>query len=389
MIASPFSTTELADQAGLDAAELSRLIGLVYRGPLEATPWTELLGAIRERCNASFVSLVLQKPGHRRTGLIVNASRNGQHLPGEPSYSEHYYAFCPFLDWPIGQVASADQMMGVQHWLEHGFYRQYLQKLDLRYVLATNLRSIGGMHCGLFACRDHAAVDFDTADLALVHLLLPHLQQALDLHATIDRSESERRLYALTIDRLMVGTVILDTKGRLLRSNSAAQRLLDRGDGLEHRHERLQAFTRPDNRNLQKAIQTVLQHGLHHEHIEVIALTRPSGAMPLNLLLRPIPQHHECDSDARQPAVAVFIRDPADSPKASHILLRSLFHLTRTETDVAIQMMDGLTLDETAGALGVSRNTVRTHLRGVFAKTGVTRQAELVKTLLNSVASLA
>ncbi|MCY1519378.1 hypothetical protein D9M68_541280 [compost metagenome] len=52
-------------------------------------------------------------------------------------------------------------------------------------------------------------------------------------------------------------------------------------------------------------------------------------------------------------------------------------------------MMDGLTLDESAERLGVSRNTVRAHLRGVFAKTGATRQAQLVKTLLNSVASLA
>ncbi|MNY82708.1 hypothetical protein D3C86_2249760 [compost metagenome] len=51
--------------------------------------------------------------------------------------------------------------------------------------------------------------------------------------------------------------------------------------------------------------------------------------------------------------------------------------------------MDGLTLDESAERLCLSRNTVRAHLRGVFAKTGATRQAQLVKTLLNSVAALA
>ncbi|MNZ87100.1 Bacterial regulatory protein, luxR family [compost metagenome] len=111
--------------------------------------------------------------------------------------------------------------------------------------------------------------------------------------------------------------------------------------------------------------------------------------MPLNLLLRPIALNYECQDGARRPAVAVFIRDPADSPQASRALLRSLFQLTRTETEVAMLMMDGQTLDETAETLGVSRNTVRAHLRGVFAKTGATRQAQLVKTLLNSVASLA
>jgi hypothetical protein len=32
--------------------------------------------------------------------LIVNASTYGALLPGEPLYSEHYYAHCPFLTLP-------------------------------------------------------------------------------------------------------------------------------------------------------------------------------------------------------------------------------------------------------------------------------------------------
>ena len=40
-------------------------------------------------------------------------------------------------------------------------------------------------------------------------------------------------------------------------------------------------------------------------------------------------------------------------------------------------------------ALGIARNTARSHLRSVFAKTGATRQAELVRLVLRSVAALA
>lgn len=380
---------DLCARAGLDAAAMGALLDLVYRGPLESTPWASLLEHLRQRCGASYFTLVLRNPAQQRPGLIVNASQHGPHLPGEPSYSEHYYAICPFLDWPVGQVASADQVLGTDTWLAHDFYRSYLAPLDLRYVLVAHMHTAGGMHCALFACRAHDSRDFDDAEIALVQLLLPHLQQAVDLHSTVDQLESERRLYALTIDRLLVGTAILDTQGRLMRCNDAAQRLLDNRDGLECRQERLCAYGRQDNRNLQHAIQTLLQRREGGDEIEVLALSRPSGEMPLNLLLRPLALNHESHGDARQPAIAVFIRNPADSPRASRSLLRSLFQLTRTETEVAMQMMDGLTLDETAEALGVSRNTVRAHLRGVFAKTGVTRQAELVKTLLNSVASLA
>lgn len=375
--------------APIASEALSALLALVYQGPLESTPWGGFLEQLRQRLDASFITLVLRNPEHERPGLIVNASSHGPLLPGEPSYSEYYYSICPFLDWPADQVATADQVMGSEVWLAHDFYRNYLQPLDLRHVLVANMVTKAGMHCALFASRGHAAADFDADETAVVRLLLPHVQQAVDLHSAVDQLESERQLYAATIDRLMVGTVILDENGRKLRCNSAAQRLFDEGDGLVCRQEKLCAYLNHENRALQQAVQTVLrqrQRGL--DELEVLTLSRPSGEMPLNLLLRPIPLNYQAGKGTRRPAVALFIRDPADSPQASRHLLRSLFQLTPTETEVAMLVMDGQTLDETAEALNVSRNTVRAHLRGVFAKTGATRQAQLVKTLLNSVASL-
>lgn len=377
--------------AGIDTAALSTLLALTYRGPQEATPWAGLLEHLRQRLAASFVTLVLRNPAEERPGLIVNAAQHGPLLPGEPSYSEHYYALCPFLDWPAEQVASADQVLGAEVWLAHDFYRHYLQPLDLRYVLVANMRTAAGMHCALFVCRDHRSRDFDAAEIALLRILLPHLEQAVDLHSAVDQLDSERLLYAATIDRLLVGTAILDESGKVIRCNRAAQQLLASHDGLDCRQNKLCAFGAQDNRNLQKAIQAVLQQRQrgNDEHVEVLILSRPTGDMPLNLLLRPIALSYQAQGGLQRPAVAVFIRDPADSPQASRRLLRSLFQLTRTETEVALLLMDGLTLDEAADNLGVSRNTVRAHLRGVFAKTGATRQALLVKTLLNSVASLA
>ncbi len=40
-------------------------------------------------------------------------------------------------------------------------------------------------------------------------------------------------------------------------------------------------------------------------------------------------------------------------------------------------------------ALGVSKHTIRSQLQAVFLKTGTNRQGELVRTLLNSAATLA
>ena len=43
---------------------------------------------------------------------------------------------------------------------------------------------------------------------------------------------------------------------------------------------------------------------------------------------------------------------------------------------------------DAAEKLGIMRNTARAHLRAIFSKTGVRRQAELVRVMLNSVVAL-
>ena len=68
--------------------------------------------------------------------------------------------------------------------------------------------------------------------------------------------------------------------------------------------------------------------------------------------------------------------------------MRKLFDFTPAETQLALQLADGLALEEAADELGISKNTARAHLRAVFSKTGVTRQATLVRMLLSSVGAL-
>lgn len=384
------SASDCFDAAALGARQLSALLGLVYQGPTETTPWSSLLEWIRQRLDASFVTLVLRNPASERPGLIVNASSYGTLLPGEPSYSEHYYAICPFTRLPAGQVLTADELFGEATWREHEFYLQYLKPLDLRYILAANIHTDDGVECAFFVSRAHRGRDYDAADKALIAILLPHLKRAVDLHSILDVLESERTLYAGTIDRMLVGSVILDEHGKIMKSNGAADRLFAKRDGIYVSQDALHAHCPLENRKFQKAIQLGINNHLiaATSCVEATTLSRPAGDMPLSVLIRPIPLNYCAEDKRRRPAVAVFIRDPAGSPQNSRAMLRKLFRLTPTETEVALLLVDGLTLDEAADALGMTKNTARAHLRGVFAKTGATRQSVLVKTLLNSVVSM-
>lgn len=64
-------------------------------------------------------------------------------------------------------------------------------------------------------------------------------------------------------------------------------------------------------------------------------------------------------------------------------LIAGLFDLSDSEARVAAQVSQGMTIDAIALRQGVSRETIRSHLKSVFIKLGVHRQAELVAVLAN------
>ena len=67
----------------------------------------------------------------------------------------------------------------------------------------------------------------------------------------------------------------------------------------------------------------------------------------------------------------------AEAPDAQ--LLAGAFGLTPAEARLAAALAGGgRAMPEIASALGISRETARSQLRAVFAKTGAGRQAELV-----------
>jgi DNA-binding CsgD family transcriptional regulator len=88
------------------------------------------------------------------------------------------------------------------------------------------------------------------------------------------------------------------------------------------------------------------------------------------------------------PAAIVFLRDPERSIAPEMAALQGLFGLTPAEAIVARQLVSGRSVGEIAARHRLSLNTVRTHLKNIFAKTGVRRQTELVTLVLRSVAAM-
>lgn len=82
------------------------------------------------------------------------------------------------------------------------------------------------------------------------------------------------------------------------------------------------------------------------------------------------------DPMARQVARAVGLAQER-AAAARELHLRDVHGLSPQESRIVLQLVDGGSVATCAAALEVAESTVRTHLKSVFAKTGVRRQAEL------------
>ncbi|MBM7060339.1 helix-turn-helix transcriptional regulator [Pseudomonas sp. UL073] len=365
----------------------SDALGSLYQGPLENVPWASFLNLLNHTLQSKYVTFILRPPSSHVDGLMVNT--NGTSAEATASYNKHFYALDPFVDLPNRQVVCNTEFIPLAEWTASEFYKNFLEPVGVLHILGADIRTSDGAQCRIRISRGPEQPSFTQADKDLLALFVPHLERAVQLHIRLNRIESERNLYAGAVDQMAVGTIILDEEGKVLQTNQVAERLLQDKDGLKRVDDGLQVGNARDNQEFRRLVKQALlsQKSSNPSVVEALRVQRPSGRADLGIIVRSVPL--SAWNEGKQcPAVAIFISDPEQQSSAPQEIVRALFDFTPAETQLAMLLANGLTLDEASEELGISRNTARAHLRSTFSKTGVTRQTMLVRLILRSVATL-
>lgn len=305
------------------------------------------------------------------------------------AYREEFFSLDPFVNLPPGRVIALEDLLSDEQLIASDYYQYYLQPIDLFRILGVDTREPGGMLARLRFSRRRTEDRFSDEDRELLSRITPHLQRATQIYAKLSRTTTERDVYAGAVDQLSVATIILDEQGRLLSHNTVAKHLLDEGDGLRLRDKHLHIDGRDIDKQLQQALTTVIEAQQRGETSVVRALRIPrrTGRADLGAVIRPVPSSQWSEGQS-SPCAALFISDPDLRESASQQILGELFSLTPAEANLAILLSRGLSLAEVSETQNISQHTARAQLKSIFAKTSVSRQAELVRLVLKSVASM-
>ena len=377
-----------ADQRSLplESSSFDLLLGELYDAAMDDHSWSRYLTRLQQLFRANYVTLILRIPQDSDKGLmLVIGDIEGQ---GSISYITYPLSETPFVNCPVNQVFTVTDLMSMDSWRSSDYYQRYCRKQNVFDVMGVDIAPPSG---GVFRFRVTRAPDqqpFSAADRALCSTLIPHMGRALHIHSLLGHRHSLSALYAQAMGRLAVATLILDSSGQLLESNQVARDMLAAGDGLKLVGGRLEASYPGDNKRLYKSIRAASASTEGRVALaEALSIARPSGQVSLGIVVEPVPQQNWDEGESR-PAVVIYCRDAVGQSLLSTSVTRQVFGLTPSETALAMELANGLSLEEAAASLGIRRNTARAHLRAIFSKTGVRRQTELVRLVLNSVVTL-
>lgn len=201
--------------------------------------------------------------------------------------------------------------------------------------------------------------------------------------------QAQNESLSALMDRLPMGVLIVNGSGKIMQYNERAEMILEDNDGLSQgRHKRLNAAVAQEMRRLHKIILGATQSDPSTvPTASAMVVSRPSGKQDYSVMVMPLDANQKASANGESLA-AVLVTDPDRRVETREKMLRRLYELSPTEARLAILLMKGMSREQAAAELGRALNTVRAHLRQIFAKTGTSRQGELIALLLSGPVNL-
>jgi DNA-binding CsgD family transcriptional regulator len=355
--------------------KLPELVESIYDAGLDPSLWDNVVAGIRDFVGGQACGL-FSKDSISKFGVTHYYCGADPHYI--QLYSETHSKFDPLTVLPPhGQIVSIPDLVNFDEYRRGRFYQEWMRPQGCsdaaNVVLDKSNASCPVMMTVLSGRR--------MVDPAMKHrlaLIVPHASRALLINRAIDSKLTLATALADVLDNLASGIFLLDASCRVVHANSAGHALLAADNVVRSVAGQLVTCGAEANQTLREAF-AARNIALLAARGNAIPLLSPTGEryvahiLPLSSVLR---NGSERVVDA---VGALLLRKVSLGGQSYGELVARTFDLTPAELRVFLSIVEVGGVPETAAALGIADTTVKTHLHRVFAKTGVSRQADLVK----------
>ena len=367
-----------------DQDAFGRILTSLHDAMLDDARWPGVSARIDEACGLTGNDLIVSEgPQDDHRVLFVGAYCRGQRREDqERDYLENYYPTDErvprFRQLPDSRLVHVEDLFTAEELKTSPTYNEMLLRTGGQDSMNARLDGPDGSSI-TWGLRDPVASDgWGSSRIALVKGLLPHVRQFVRVRQALVRAEARNTTVTALLDNRRVGVLHLDRRGRIMEANGRARSILRHGDGLADRDGTLRAGAPADQDRLERLVGDALPASGPAAASGSMLLRRAPVLPPFVMHVKPVgvPQP---DYGARHMAALVLIVDPVNPPRITPELVRAALGLSRAETEIAVLLAQGRTTREIAATTGRGYSTVRTHLKHIFAKLGVSRQIEVAQ----------
>ena len=366
----------------ISATYQRELILPLIEGIHESPPWGGLMRELVARTSARRAYLVI---------MLANAGQDQE--PSAVHVAAPRAAMEPPLDYrqiaalhlhPYGiirplRVYSLDEMLDYDHPEQLARQRAALEEMGIGYARFLRVSAGGAADAWMLFVRERE--DFSSAAVATLSAIAAHLTAGLKTLAALIEQRLQVALAQSALQRLGIGQMAFDATGRVMAADAHADALLSFVP---------EPGPVPGRRlQLVPAISQALENAC-----AAIATERVSSVpLPLDMhgglwmLLRKadLSLQPPCALPAAVGVLRTYKRE--DAAKARHAMAM-IYRLSTNEASLAHQLTLGDTIVEAGRQLSLTPETSRSYSKRIYAKTGTSSQADLVRLILTGLAPL-
>ena len=363
----------------------NQMIGQIYDAAFDPTLWVGVMESMTEELSGHTACMtILDVYTGLGTGFAAYA----------PSGTMDKYFARWTKDNPLHQIGDTlNYLQGwrastirYEDWVEQttlhksAFFNEFLRPLGAEHGIMMGVALIDTSTITMNIARPLHRDIFSDAELARARRWQDHLSRAVRLGNAVQINQA-----ALDAIEQLVSTTphclfFLDDRGRVKRMSATAEAMLVDGRELYLASGILSACQPDEEKELRRLVARAANRDRAASTGGSMRIRR-CGKPSYEVQVTPLGPRSSANWSSA-PIILVTIADDHGASVPIELKLRSRFGFTPAEVRVALALMHGGSLRETADAAGVSVNTVRAQLASIFEKTGHRRQVELVRALI-------
>lgn len=355
------------------ADNVSSLVEEIYDAALEPALWSNLVVSIN-----AFV-------GTRACGIISKDSttRSGvthYHCGVDPHYiqlyADTYCRFDPLARLPgFGKVVSIPDLVCFDDYVRGPFYQEWLRPQGSADVGNVVLERTD-VNCPVLLTFLSGKRMMDKSMRRRIERLVPHAHRAITINKAIQTERSQADGFEALFDEISTAVFLIGNDCEAVNVNSAAQQLLEDGC-IRLRGGQLVA----SDKRINQMLRDTFCKNENHSQTNVVqfCLKAQDGSLYSAQIL-PLHSSERGSFGRKHKALgALFVRKVKVRFQPGVELIAQAFELTPAETRVLSGILEIGGVPGVSSSLQIAETTVKTHLQRVFAKTGASRQTDLVK----------